>query len=162
MAASNLTLRLATAGVMIPLLLALLYAGPGWGWLLFLLAVAVVGAYELFAMTHPGDRVARYAGIVLTWAVILALWFWPRYPRLFVTVLLLVPIVSMMLVLARLGELPSAALRVMAGGFGPLWLGGGIGAIALLRMKPGEDGASYVVLSLVLSWMSDTGGYFAG
>jgi phosphatidate cytidylyltransferase len=162
MAASNLTLRLATAGVMVPLILALLYLGPGWGWLLFLLAVAVVGAYELFAMTHPGDRIAQVAGIALTWAVVLALWFSPTHPRVFVTVLVLLPTASVILNLARLGDMSSAALRMAAHVFGPLWLGGGIGSIALVRMKPGNDGPSYVVLCLVLAWMADTGGYFAG
>jgi phosphatidate cytidylyltransferase len=94
--------------------------------------------------------------------VMLALWFWPSYPGVFVVVMLVVPMASIYLLLARFGELPTAALRMAAATFGPLWLGGGIGSIALLRMKPGDDGASYVVLSLVLSWMADTGGYFAG
>jgi phosphatidate cytidylyltransferase len=161
MAASNLTLRLATAGVMIPLLLGLLYAGPAWGWLMFLLAVAAVAAHELFAMTHKGDRVAQVVGVALSWSVMLALWFSPGRPRALLTILLLVPTASMILTLWRLGAMESAALRVAASSFAPLWLGGGIGAIALVRLKP-DDGPSYVVLSLLLAWMADTGGYFAG
>ena len=43
-----------------------------------------------------------------------------------------------------------------------MWVGGGIGAVALLRRHPDDHGAAYVVLCLVLAWIGDTGGYFAG
>ncbi len=162
MAASNLTIRLATAAVMIPLLLGLLFYGPAWGWLLFILAVAVVGAYELFGMTHPGDRTARSCGVLLTWAVTLAIWFFDDEPRLSLTVLLAVPFLSVALTLWRLGDIPTAALRIAAATFGPLWIGAGLGAIALVRLRGGDDGAALVVLSLGLAWLGDTGGYFAG
>jgi phosphatidate cytidylyltransferase len=162
MAASNLTLRFATAGVAIPLLVALLFFGPPWGWLLFLLAVAIVGAFEVFAMTHPGDRVAAVLGTGLTWWVILAIWFAPREPRVLLTTVILIPIASVALTLWRLGNMTTAALRVAAATFGPLWVGGGIGAIALLRVAPGDEGPGYVVLSLVIAWIADTGAYFAG
>lgn len=157
---SNLTLRLLTAAVMIPLLLALLFFGPDLGWLGFLLLVAIVGATELFGMTHGDDTVAKVCGVVLTWAVVLAMWFgWDR-PRLLLAALLVLPFASIVLTLWRLGEIPTAALRVAASSFGPLYLGAGLGAIALLRRN--EDGATWVVMSLLLAWMSDTGGYFAG
>ena len=39
--------------------------------------------------------------------------------------------------------------------FGPLWIGGGIGAIALLRKLGGPEGAGFVVLALVLAWIGD-------
>jgi phosphatidate cytidylyltransferase len=34
--------------------------------------------------------------------------------------------------------------------------------LALLKRDGGSDGPSFVLLSLMLAWMSDTGGYFAG
>jgi phosphatidate cytidylyltransferase len=159
MAASNLTIRLATAAVALPLLLALLFVGPAWGWLLFLLFIAAVGAYELFGMTHPGDAVARAAGIALLWAVLLGFWFGADDVRIVMTVFIALPIVAVLLALWRLGEVPSAALRLAASVFGPIWLGGGLGSIALLRVK---GGPAYVVLALMLAWISDTGAYFAG
>ncbi len=162
MAASNLTIRLATAAVMVPLLLLLLFAGPAWGWLAFLLVIGVISAWELFSMTHPGDKVARVAGVLLTWAVTLAIWFGYERPALLLTLLVLLPFVSVLLALWRLGDVSAAALQLMTGTFGPLWLGAGLGSIALLRAVAGPDGAAYVVFSLVLAWIGDTGAYFTG
>ncbi len=162
MAASNLTIRLATAAVAVPLLLGMLFFGQPWWWLVFLLAIGVTGALELFGMTYPGDRVAQAAGILLVWAVTLAVWFSQQHPNAVLTVMLLLPIASVLLALWRLDDMQPAALQLAANTFGPLWIGGGIGAIALLRKLGGADGAAYVLLSLVLAWIGDTGGYFAG
>ena len=69
----------------------------------------------------------------------------------------------MLVVLWRLGDIQTTALRVMAGAFGPLYVGGCLTTLALLRKEqPGLDGPGYVVLALGLAWASDTGGYFAG
>lgn len=160
--ASNLTIRLLTAAVMIPLLLGLLFYGPAWGWLAFILVASAAGAVELFGMTHPGDRVAQGGGVLMTWAMVFAVWFHAEEPRLLLATVLLLPYLSILLTLWRLGSIPTAALRVAAGCFGPLWLGAGMGSIAAVRVAGGDDGPAYVVLCLVLSWMSDTGGYFAG
>ena len=96
MAASNLVTRLATAVVMVPLMLALLFYGPAWGWLAFAMLVALVGAWELFGMPHPGDGVARGAGVLLLWLVVLAIWFSPEHPRLLLTAVLLLPFAKIM------------------------------------------------------------------
>jgi len=162
MAASNLTIRLTTAAVAIPLMLALLYYGPAWGWLLFLMAAAVVAALELFGMTHPGDKVARIGGVVLVWGVILGLWFGLNRPAILFTMIVAMPFASLLLTLWRLGDIKTAALRVAGGTFGPLWVGVGLGSIALLRVEGGDEGAGFVVFSLGLAWLADTGGYFAG
>ncbi len=163
MAASNLTLRLASAAVAVPLLLLLLFAGPWWGWLAFMLVVSVVGAVELFGMTHPGDKVAIGGGVVLTWAVVLSVFFGAQNDmRILLTAVVVFPFAAIALNLWRLQDIPLAALRMMASVFGPLWIGGGLGAIALVRVKGGEYGPAYVVLTLALAWISDTGGYFAG
>jgi phosphatidate cytidylyltransferase len=50
----------------------------------------------------------------------------------------------------------------MATVFGPLYLGGGMAAIVLLKRDAAGDGPGFVLLSLMLSWLSDTGAYFAG
>ena len=163
MAASNLTLRLATAVVAIPLLFLLLFLGEPWWWLAFLHVVALVGAYELFGMTHPGDAVARVCGVALTWGVMLSFWFGALTDmRILLTAVLVLPCLSVLLTLWRLGDIKTSGFHVAAATFGPLWLGGGLGAIALVRAKGGDFGAAYVVFVLGLAWVSDTGGYFAG
>jgi phosphatidate cytidylyltransferase len=159
---SNLTMRFVTAGIGAPIILGLLYFGPPWGWFVFLCAAAVVGAVELFGMTHPGSRPAQIACTALSLAVMTTLWFGGADARVLLTLLVVTPLVALLVVLAALGDLKTAALRVMASCFGPLYLGCGFGALALLRRDAGSDGPSFVVLSLMLSWLSDTGAYFAG
>jgi len=160
MAASNLTIRIATAIVAVPLLLALLYLAPAWAWLAFLLLVAIVTVNELFAMTHGEDKVVRVVGVGMLWAVMVSVYLWPSDPRWLLSSALMLPFAAVGLGLWRLGPIPKSALHVATACFGPLWLGAGLGSIALLRTYP--NGASLVVLSLVLAWSSDTGGYAAG
>ncbi|MBW2527852.1 MAG: phosphatidate cytidylyltransferase [Deltaproteobacteria bacterium] len=155
-------MRFATAGVAVPLMLLLLFAGPPWGWLLFVMVAAAAGSIELFGMTHPGDRVAAAVAVLCAWAMMLAIYFHDREPRALLTVALLIALVSILLTLARLGEMRTAALRLVAATFGPMWIGGGVGALAAVRAQGEPHGAGYVLLALCLSWLSDTGGYFAG
>ncbi|MEM9692581.1 MAG: phosphatidate cytidylyltransferase [Myxococcota bacterium] len=159
---SNLMARLATAAVAVPLILALMFAGPAWGWLVFVMVATAVGAHELFGMTYPGDNLARGVGIALTLGVVLGMWFGRQEPRWLLTAALLLPFASILLALGRLKDIPSSALRLASGTFGPMWLGMGMGATALIRVAGGDDGAGYLVLTFVLSWIGDTGGYFAG
>jgi phosphatidate cytidylyltransferase len=167
---SNLVVRLATGLIGAPLLLVLLYLAPPWAWLAFVVLAAAVGSFELFSMTHPGDRPAQLTGVVLTEAVIGLLWSYGANARVLLTLLVVMPILGMMLVLLRLGDIHTAAVRLMANAFGPLYVGGGLGAIVLLRrdgflhgpLDTPHDGASFVVLAMLLSWFSDTGAYFAG
>jgi phosphatidate cytidylyltransferase len=156
--------RLATGLIGAPLILLLLYLAPPWAWLIFVSVCTAVAALELFAMTHPLDRVSQVAGMILTLSVVGVIWTWGTRAAVVLSLLLLLPLVSMFLVLWRLGNVQTAALRMAAGAFGPLWLGGGLSSIILLRRDGGvgHDGASFVVLALVLSWLSDTGAFFVG
>lgn len=159
---SNLVKRLLAAAVGVPLILALLYLGPAWGWALFVAAATLIGALELFGMTHPGDRASQVVGAALSLATLGVLWRWTSEPRALLALIFLAPLAGMLLTLARLGDMRTAALRVFAATFGPIYLGGGLGTLALVRRDAGADGPSFVVLALVLSWFSDTGAYFAG
>ena len=170
MAQSNLTVRLATGFIGAPLILLLLYMGPAWGWLVFAAMAAAVGSFELFAMTHPGDRPAQIVGVLLTLAVVFSLWSFGATARVLLTLILVGPVIGMLLVLWRLGDIQTAAGRVMANAFGPLYVGGGLATTVLLRrdgdlggpLSTPHDGATFVVLALTLAWLSDTGAYFAG
>jgi len=165
-AKSNTLVRFLTAVAVVPVMLALMFVGPAWGWMLFVLLAAGIGAYELFGMTHPDDTVARVGGVGLTLMVYFAVWygFELEKPALWLSASMLTPILSLLLNLWRMPEqMSKAALRLAVGTFGPIWLGTGLGSVAALRLVGGAGyGAGYVVLALVLSWLSDTGGYFAG
>lgn len=166
MAKSNLLVRVATSLVCAPLILLLLYLGPAWGWLILVGFAAVIGAVELFRMTHPDDPLSHGIGALMTLAVVAVMWMHGTDARVLLTLLVAAPIVGMLLVLARLGDIHTAAVRVMANTFGPLYIGGGLGAAVLLRRDGNitgpHDGASFVLLALMLAWLSDTGAYFAG
>jgi phosphatidate cytidylyltransferase len=151
-----------TAAVAAPLILLLLYLGPVWAWCAFIATATAVGAAEMFGMTHAGDRVAQAAGVLLTEAVLFTLFFFGSDPRAVVALVMLVPVVCQLLALARLGDIHTAALRLTATAFGPLYLGGGMAAIVLLKRDGGDDGPGFILLALMLSWLSDTGAYFAG
>jgi phosphatidate cytidylyltransferase len=163
---SNLVVRLATGLVGAPLILLLLYLGPAWGWLLFVAVAASIGAYELFSMTHPADRLAQVIGVALVEAVIFALWFVGGDARALLTLIVVAPIVGMLLGLWRLGDVHTAAVRLMGFTFGPLYVGAALGVLVLLRRDAdvlgAHAGAGFVVLALCLAWGSDTGAYFAG
>jgi len=163
LAASNLTVRISTAIVAVPALLALIYWGPAWGFYIVVAVATGVGAFELFAMTHPGDRVAQAVGILCTVAVSACLFFFGNDARVLMTVIVVTPLLGLLVPLWRLGEMKTVALRVAAGGFGPLYVGGCLTTLALLRKEHhNPEAGGLVVLALALAWLSDTGGYFAG
>jgi phosphatidate cytidylyltransferase len=162
LAKSNLTIRLLTAAVVVPLLLALLFLGPSWGFFVLVVAASAVGASELFGMTHPGDRVAQAIGVLLSVAISLAVYFGAGDPRVLLTAIFLVPVVGILMPLWRLGEIPTAGLRTMANVAGPFYIGGLLTSIALLRRDQGDVGPHFVVMTLTFAWLGDTGGYFFG
>jgi phosphatidate cytidylyltransferase len=162
LAASNLKVRLLTAAVVVPPLLWLLFRGPAYGFFLLVLLAAAIASDELFRMTHPGDGVARGVGIVTTLGVSVCLYLWGSDPRVLLSLLFVVPLLGLMVPLWRLGEIPTAALRTFAGVAGPLYIGGLLTALALLRRDAGDVGPHYVFMCLTFAWLADTGGYFFG
>ena len=159
---SNLAIRLATAAVCVPLILLLLYRGPEWGFYLLVFPATMIGASELFAMTHAGDRVSQVIGVVLSGVASIALWFGIHDVRVVATVLIVTPLLGPLVTLVRLGAIETAAMRAFAIGFGPLFVAVPLTLLALLRREMKDDGASYVVLAMMFAWWGDTGGYFAG
>ncbi len=159
---SNLAIRIATAAVGAPLILALLYKGPPWGFYLLVLPAALIGAWELFNMTHPGDRVSQALGTLMT-AFASAMTFLAEGDvRMITTMAIVVPLAGPLLTLVRLGDMKTAALRACAMGFAPLFVGVPLTLLALVRRDLGSDGPGYVVVTIMFAWFSDTGGYFAG
>src|SRR5579864_1076646 len=159
---SNLALRFATAAVGVPAILALLYVAPAWAFYLLVFPAAMVGAWELFGMTHAGDTVARVIGVLLSAAASLAVFFFPTDPRVLTTLVVLAPLVGLLVTLARVGEMSTAALRACAMGFGPLLVRVPLTLLAVMQRDYGPEGPGFTILSLGFAWISDTGAYFAG
>jgi phosphatidate cytidylyltransferase len=159
----NLAVRIATAVVAVPLILLLLYKGPLWGLYVLALPATLIGAQELFVMTHPGDRFSQLVGVLLTAAVSATMYFMGSDLRVVVTMLAVIAVIGPLFTLVRLGDIQTAALRSAAITFGPLFVGLPLTWLAIVRRDVGgNDGASYVVMTLAFAWGADTGGYFAG
>jgi phosphatidate cytidylyltransferase len=159
---SNLAIRIATACVGAPLIVLLLYRGAPWGFYLLVLPATLIGAWELFNMTHPGDRPSQAMGVGVTAAASVATYAAQGDARILPTVLVVVPLLGPLLTLVRLGDMKTAALRACAMAFGPLYIGVPLTILAVLRRDLGTDGPGYVVLTIMFAWFGDTGGYFAG
>lgn len=158
----NLAIRFATALVGVPLILLLLYEGPPIGFYFLVLPATLIGAWELFAMTHAGDRVTQVMGVVMTALVSAATYFAGEDARILPTMIVVVPLAAPLVTLARLGDMKTVALRICALGMGPLFVGVPLTLLAIMRRDLGEEGPGFVVLALVFAWLGDTGGYFAG
>ncbi len=160
--ASNLAIRLLTSAVTVPGILALIFIAPPWAFYLLVLAATLVGAFELFGMTHPHDRLSQIVGVLLTAASSVAYFFFHDDARVLSTLLVVVPLLGPLLTLARLGDMPTAALRACAMAFGPIFVGVPLSMLALLRVVATTEGGGLVLLAIGSAWLSDTGGYFAG
>lgn len=156
---SNLALRFATAVVMVPVILWLIYKGPPWGLYALVVAATAIGSWELFSMTHADDVVSRTFGMLLTIAVSAVFFAFGHDPRVVITLAIAAPLTGLLFTLTRLGEMESAALRGFAMAAGPLILGMSLTAIAVLKR---DSGPGWVVLTLGTAWLGDTGGYFGG
>ena len=160
---SNLAVRLATAAVGAPLIVALLYKGPPWGFFLLVFAATLIGSWELFNMTHPGDRLSQAMGTGMAAIASLATYVSNGDSRILITALVGIPLAAPLLTLVRLGDMKTAALRTCALGFGPLYVGVPLSLLAVMRRDlAGTVGPGFVVVAIMFAWFADTGGYFAG
>ncbi|OQX70439.1 MAG: hypothetical protein B6A08_00525 [Sorangiineae bacterium NIC37A_2] len=154
-------MRIGTTVVLGPLLLLLLFAGPAWGWSLLIALSAAQGTFELVTMSHPGDRVSQGWAALAAFVVAGSLVCRGEAP-VFLTALFAVILVSALVPLFRLGDIKTAALRILGGIAAPIYVGLFLGTLALLRTEQGDRGPWFVLLTLTIAWMGDTGGYTFG
>ncbi len=156
---SNLVVRLLTAVVVVPILLYALFGAP---WQLFfgiVVLASIISAVEMATMMLPGQRLLMGWAVVASLGVFAAFYFQPSALAIMTGVL-------GALVLGFLGGLmvpdpiPSASNRMGFLVVTPLYAGGLLSTIALLHRL--DHGGAWVVLSMMLAWFGDTGGYFAG
>lgn len=156
---SNLLARFLVAVVAVPAILALLYVVPPIGFYLLVAAAGIVAALELFGMVAPGDKPSHLIGAAMTVAVSASLWLFGKEPRTWITILVVVPVFGLLVPLVRLGDIQTAGLRAATFAFGPLYCAI---PLTLLAVMVRDFHPGFVILALCLSWLSDTGGYFAG
>lgn len=165
---ANLAVRFATAAVGAPGILAILYYAPHWGGFLLIFIATLIGAWELFGMTHQEDPPSRMIGVGITAAVSSAFYWYGTNPKVLIATLLVVPLLGPLVTLLRLGDMKTAALRACAMSMGPLFVGLPLTLLAVMNRDVGlqtgraADGPGFVILSIMFAWFGDTGGYFAG
>lgn len=158
-ARSNLTLRLLTAAVTVPLILYSLFVGPHWLFPVLCGISTVFGALELFQMTMPGHRIMQAWGVASSLAVFSVVAF--NLPSMWLNAMLIAIVCGGMLVnLIAVEPMEQAASRTGWSIAGPVYIGGLFGIIAQLFQE--EHGGAWVLLAMLCGFWSDTGGYFAG
>src|SRR6185436_2635859 len=178
-ALGNLAQRFLVALVAVPILIVILYLPrpePAWA---LIFAASLIAMYELFEMTLPAED--RRPALVMG-AIACAAFYWghpfalrePFGVRLGgrwlvigeagpTIALFCAVIVPGLYYLFRFRDIPSVAGRLTATITGIIYAGFLTTHLALFkRLAPMSEGGHFVILVLVIAWLSDTGGYFAG
>jgi phosphatidate cytidylyltransferase len=146
-----------TAAVLIPLVLALVVAGPTWAFSLLVGVVGVLALLEFYAMlTGAGLAVPRWAGLVLLCAILAAAHL-EAAPELMVAAgaaILILPTLVMFSSPPEQVLLASSASTV----FATLYVGAGAASFIGLR----HLGWQPVVLLLAIVWAGDSAAYYVG
>jgi phosphatidate cytidylyltransferase len=175
-ALGNLAQRFLVAVVAIPILLVILYyhrPEPAW---LLIFAASLVAMHEMFAMLLPvADRRAALvlggaACAAFYWLDPVALAGYGGLPRALVgaagagaTVPLVLAVLAPGLYfLFRFRDIPTVAGRYAATVTGIFYAGYLTTYLAKLKLIDPAQGGDAVLIVLIVAWVADTGGYFAG
>lgn len=156
---SGTALRVATVVPLIPIILWMMFAGPDWLWPSFVLVAIAVGGYELMAMKVPSSRGLRAWGSVTSVLFGYTILFLDDAAAVYGVVLLII-LGSMAWSLLQEDPLHNASVRVGWLLGTPIYVGGTLSAVALVRNF--DPTGAWVLLTMVLAWGSDTSAYFVG
>ncbi len=177
MALGNLAQRFLVAVVAVPIILFLFYMKrpePTWG-LIFL--ASLIAMHEFFAMTLPKED--RVPSLVMGALACIVFYWLDPYTLINIdapmrlqevamlagkpAVLVLVVLVPGLYYLFRFRDIPSVAGRITATITGIVYAGLLVQFLALFKSLPvGRNSGHFVVVVLLIAWLADTGGYFAG
>jgi phosphatidate cytidylyltransferase len=157
----NLIARIATAVVLLPLVVWLLLVG-GWPFALLLGAASAVCAIELNRLPVPeSERRPPWGGLVASalaaFLIPLSAAEFPLGPAEILGGLVVVAFVDSLLFEP---QLPRAPLRVGLAVLGAAYPGLALASLVQLRSAP--QGLGFIGLCLAGTWLNDTGAYFAG
>jgi phosphatidate cytidylyltransferase len=156
---SGTALRVATVLPLIPIILWMMFAAPPWVWQVFVLAAIAIGGYELMAMKAPSSLGLRVWGSLSSVLVAYAFVFIDSAGAAYAA-LLVVVLGAMLWSMLQVDPLDDASVRIGWLLGTPIYVGGALAAVALVREFP-PTGA-WVLLTMVLAWGSDTAAYFVG
>lgn len=168
---SDLLPRVVTAVVAVPLLFALLLAGPDWGFALLIGAAIFIAAWEAFSIiAGSSNRPVQVLGSLSAVAVGATLYLGtdPTYAQglLGTKVLALVlagtGLTAFVAHLATFKDIHKASTHIGATMIGLIYCGIMPATLAMLRRDAGDGGGVWVLMAMAIVWGSDTGAYFSG
>jgi len=156
---SGTALRVATIVPLVPLILWMMFAEPRLPWRVFIFTAIAIAGYEVMAMKVPSPRALRMWGAATSVLFAYTIIFIDTATALYGVVLLIV-LGAMAWSLLQEDPLHDASSRIGWLLGGPIYVGGSLAAVALVRDFP-PTGA-WVFLAMALAWGSDTSAYFVG
>lgn len=158
--------RILSALVGVIVLLGVLFCPFRWVFSVAAAALAMIAVWELLHNTGLVSRKAlTLCGMLFAGVEVLSCSFaeqlYASHPICGWLPLLFVVGFTLVVVIALVDERCDIAKSVGMKAWG-LTLYATLGFVALARLRLMQDGLAYVLLPLVISWMSDTGAYFAG
>ncbi|HEY4059872.1 MAG TPA: phosphatidate cytidylyltransferase [Kofleriaceae bacterium] len=178
MALGNLAQRFLVAVVAVPILLFILHLHrPEPTWALLFIA-SLLAMQEFFAMTLPKED--RFAAVVLGGIACLVFFWWdPVTLNIYrhsippwvgeasvassgAVALIFAVVVPMLWYLFKFRDIPTVANRTTATVMGIVYAGFLTTFIAKLKLIDPNQRGETVLLVLLVAWLADTGGYFAG
>jgi len=156
---SNLTVRLLTAGIGIPIVLWLMFWAPSPSFFGLVLFAVLAGAGEAHAMGAPEDRLGRAVTMLAAAGISLALYF-GRGPLPLASALAASVVAIFVVHLVRVGVIETVGRRVAVSLGSALYVGVLLTFVGLLHRAP--FGPWWVMLALTVTWLGDTGAYAAG
>ena len=156
---SGTALRVATVVPLIPIIVWMMFMGPTWLWRGFILTAVAIGGYELMAMKVPSSRGLRAWGSMTAVLFAYTIVYTASASAMYSVVLLIIP-GAMAWSLLQEDPLHNASVRIGWLLGAPVYVGGTLSAVALVRDF--EPTGAWVLLTMVLAWGSDTSAYFVG
>jgi len=156
---SGTALRVVTVVPLVPVIIWMMFAGPRWLWHAFILTAVAIAGYELMAMKVPSSRGLRAWGSASSVLFAYTIIFVNSATAVYGVVLLII-VGAMAWSLLQDDPLHNASVRIGWLLGTPIYVGGSLAAVALVRDFP-PTGA-WVLLAMALAWGSDTSAYFVG
>lgn len=156
---SNLTVRLLTAGIGIPIVLWLMFWAPSPSFYGLVLFAVLASAGEAHAMGAPNDRIGRVVTMLAAAGISAALYF-GRGVLPLASALTAGVIAIFVAHLVRVVDVDSVGRRVAISLGSALYAGVLLTFVALLHRAP--YGPWWVMLALTVTWLGDTGAYASG
>lgn len=157
---SDLTPRVITAVVAIPILLYMMFCAPAWAFAILIGWAAATSTWEYVSITSGKEFAgARWLMSALSAGVFAVLYWAPDHLIAAICAGVIVPFLVYLFRSddqKRVTHLMGSAVTGLV--YGAIM----VGTVALLRRETGTAGPFWILLTLVIVWTSDTGAYFSG